>query len=78
MTEALWSIDELAEYLGVPARTIYAWRYKRLGPPALRLGKHLRFRREDVEAWLAEQSADLSGVRGTVVGRPKEVKDGRR
>jgi excisionase family DNA binding protein len=51
----LWSTEELAQFLGVPLKTIYAWRHRNLGPPAYRLGKHLRFRREDVEAWLQQK-----------------------
>ncbi|HJN39335.1 MAG TPA: helix-turn-helix domain-containing protein [Chloroflexota bacterium] len=50
----LLSVGQLAELLGVPARTIHAWRYRRTAPPGIRLGKHLRFRRSDVEAWIDE------------------------
>ena len=50
----LLSVGQLAELLGVPARTIYTWRYRRTAPPGIRLGKHLRFRRSDVEAWIDE------------------------
>jgi excisionase family DNA binding protein len=46
---------EIAEFLGVPKKTVYSWRSTGGGPPALRVGKHLRYRWEDVEAWLAEQ-----------------------
>jgi excisionase family DNA binding protein len=42
----------LAELLQVPAKTIYAWRYKGQGPPGVLVGRHLRFRPEDVAAWL--------------------------
>lgn len=48
----LWSVDELATFLGVPVATIYQWRHKKYGPPARRVGKHLRYRPADVEAWL--------------------------
>jgi excisionase family DNA binding protein len=44
----------LADYLGVPVRTIYQWRSTSSGPPAYRLGKVLRWRRSEVDAWLAE------------------------
>lgn len=43
----------LSGVLGIPVRTIYAWRQRGEGPPAYRIGKHLRYRRSDVEAWLA-------------------------
>jgi len=31
--EPLVTVEELATYLGVPVATIYAWRYRREGPP---------------------------------------------
>jgi excisionase family DNA binding protein len=47
--------EEVAERLRVPRATLSAWRYKNLGPAAVRLGRHLRYRVEVVEAWEAEQ-----------------------
>lgn len=43
---------ELADYLRVPLRTLYAWRSHGGGPPGVRVGRHLRYRRADVDAWL--------------------------
>jgi len=54
----LLTVQELAELLQVPTKTIYTWRYKRIGPPAVPMGKHLRFRAEDVAAWL-DARADM-------------------
>ena len=50
--ERLFSPDEGAGHLGVPVKTLFQWRYKGVGPRALRVGRHLRYRGEDVEAWL--------------------------
>ena len=47
--------EEVAERLRVPRATLYAWRYKNIGPAAVRLGRHLRYRVEVVEAWEADQ-----------------------
>src|SRR5574337_552012 len=47
--------EEVAEYLRVPVKSLYAWRYTRQGPPAARVGKYLRYRRTDVNAWLEER-----------------------
>jgi excisionase family DNA binding protein len=52
--------EQLAEELGVPLRTIYAWRSTGKGPRAARFGKHLRFARADIDAW-TEQQKDQSG-----------------
>jgi excisionase family DNA binding protein len=48
----LLTVQELADLLQVPTKTIYTWRYKRSGPPAIPIGRYLRFRPEDVAAWL--------------------------
>ena len=50
-------IEELAQELGVPTRTVYAWRSKGYGPRGYRLGKHVRFKQADVSAWI-EAHAD--------------------
>jgi len=53
----LLSVSELAAYLGIPVRTLYNWRQNGTGPKAFRVGKYLRYRREDVLAWEEEQLA---------------------
>jgi excisionase family DNA binding protein len=53
--DKLLRADEVAALLGVPIGTIYAWQYRRVGPIAIRVGRHLRFRRSDVRKWLREQ-----------------------
>jgi excisionase family DNA binding protein len=52
----LLSLKQLAAYLGVPPTSIYYWRQRGQGPPGFFLGKQLRFRVADVEAWLEEQA----------------------
>lgn len=46
------SVDDLADELQIPKSTIYGWKTRGLGPAWVRVGKHLRARRTDVEAWL--------------------------
>ena len=53
--DPLVSVDELAEYLGVPIRTIYDWRQTGHGPRGIRIGRHLKFAVSDVSAWLDTQ-----------------------
>jgi len=50
--EQLYDLAWLSGYIGIPERSIYNWRQRGEGPPAYRIGKHLRYRRSDVEAWL--------------------------
>jgi excisionase family DNA binding protein len=54
--ERLLGPEEVADYLGLPVKTLYQWRYKGVGPPGLRIGRHVRYRPEDVEAWLDRAS----------------------
>jgi len=55
----LWHAEDVAEYLGVPLKTLYKWRLEKHGPPCARIGKHLRYVPDDVVAWVdsCKQSA---------------------
>ena len=55
--EKLHTPDEVSESLGVPVKTLYAWRYRGLGPPAMKVGKRLRYSAQDVAEWLEKQKA---------------------
>lgn len=50
--DRLLTIKEVAEYLGIPVTTLYQWRYHRTGPPGLRVGRHVRYRRSDLDEWI--------------------------
>ncbi|HZQ80071.1 MAG TPA: helix-turn-helix domain-containing protein [Acidimicrobiia bacterium] len=54
----LLRVEEVAEILSVPVKTLYQWRYKGTGPVGVRVGRHLRYRVADVEAWVEERVAD--------------------
>jgi excisionase family DNA binding protein len=58
--ERLLSVDEVAEFLGIPVATLYQWRH---GPDAYRVGRHLRYEPAAVRAWLDEHLADRHGTR---------------
>ncbi|OLT25893.1 hypothetical protein BJF83_22220 [Nocardiopsis sp. CNR-923] len=49
---ALWSVKDTAAYLGVPAKTLYEWRYKGDGPPSHRVGRYVRYLPDEVHAWV--------------------------
>jgi excisionase family DNA binding protein len=55
--DKLMSLTDVAEMLGIPVHTLYRCRYKGDGPAGYRVGRHVRYRGETVEAWL-EQQAD--------------------
>ncbi|HEY5222481.1 MAG TPA: helix-turn-helix domain-containing protein [Microbacteriaceae bacterium] len=46
---------EVARLLGVPERTLEGWRLTKSGPPWLKLGRHVKYDRDDVLAWAREQ-----------------------
>jgi predicted DNA-binding transcriptional regulator AlpA len=58
MSEAdrLWTLPETAAYLVVPERTLYAWRARGEGPPAAKVGRHLRYDPAKVRAWVESRT----------------------
>jgi excisionase family DNA binding protein len=61
--DRLLSVDDVASLLGVPVATLYAWRYRGTGPRGLRVARHLRYRRSDLDAWIQQQLEDTSATR---------------
>lgn len=59
---SLGSPKEVAAYLQVSEPTLTTWRYHRSGPTFLRVGKHVRYRWNDVEAWLDAQVQNPQGA----------------
>ncbi|GAA0936353.1 helix-turn-helix domain-containing protein [Actinocorallia libanotica] len=53
--ERLWSVEDVARYLGVPVSTLYQWRHKGVGPKGRRVGKHVRYDPAAVRAWFESQ-----------------------
>lgn len=47
---------QVSEYLGVPVPTLYQWRHRGVGPRVRVVGRHLRYRWEDVENWVEQQA----------------------
>lgn len=46
---------EIAEIVKVPERTLEDWRLNHLGPPYMKLGRHVRYDLLEVVAWAREQ-----------------------
>ena len=53
--DRLLTVEELADYLGVPIATLYQWRHRGEGPPGFRVGRYIRYRRNDVEQWIRDR-----------------------
>lgn len=60
----LLTIGELAAYLSVPVSTLYVWRTNGDGPRGMKVGRHVRYRPEDVEAWLDDRASKMRIRRG--------------
>ena len=55
--DAVLSLSELAARLGVTVQTIYDLRSQGRGPRGFRVGRELRFRVSEIDAWLARMEA---------------------
>jgi predicted DNA-binding transcriptional regulator AlpA len=53
--DRLLTAEDLAAFLDVPIKTLYAWRYRGEGPVGFRVGKHVRYRWTDVERWIGDR-----------------------
>jgi len=62
MPEPMMTPEDLAAFLGVPKATLYRWRHHGDGPPAYKFGRHIRWRRSEVDQWLEQQSSKTAGV----------------
>lgn len=51
--ERLMTRKQVAEFLGVQPQTIARWKWAgKDGPPSITLGRSVRYRQSEVEAWL--------------------------
>jgi excisionase family DNA binding protein len=57
MSSKLLTVTDLSDHLGVPVNTLYQWRTKGYGPTGRRIGKHVRYRPEDVDSWVEQQGS---------------------
>lgn len=66
------TIDQAAAYLAIPQATLYTWRTRRagFGPPAVKIGGCLRYRRSDLDAWIAQHVETFDGPEDDVESTP--------
>jgi excisionase family DNA binding protein len=48
----LLTVDDVAADLKVPKSTLYQWSYLGEGPPVVRVGRHLRYPSDRLDAWI--------------------------
>ena len=64
MDDRWFSVDEIAEYLGVSRDTVYAWLNKR-EMPGHKVGRLWKFKRAEVDAWVRDGGAAELGHSAT-------------
>ena len=57
------TLEEVANLLRTPAKTLYSWRYERKGPPAFKVGKKLLYPRARLLEWIDSQMAEQNSDR---------------
>ncbi|HEX9236856.1 MAG TPA: helix-turn-helix domain-containing protein [Actinomycetota bacterium] len=50
--EQLLTTQQVAELLQIPVATLHRWAYLGDGPAFARVGKHRRYRWDDLDAWI--------------------------
>ncbi len=55
------SVKGLAEYLQVPEQTVYRWNSQGTGPRFIKVGKHVRYRLDDITRWLDTRASHDTG-----------------
>jgi predicted DNA-binding transcriptional regulator AlpA len=51
----LLTVEQVSADYGFPVATLYGWRHRGVGPASVRLGARVRYRRDDIEAWIVER-----------------------
>jgi hypothetical protein len=54
-TKQLFNQRELADRWGISHRSLERWRWKRRGPPYVKIGNHVRYELSAIEAYEAAQ-----------------------
>ena len=49
----LMNATQVAAYIGASRKSVYAWEKLGLFPKAMRRGRFVRWRRSDIDAWIA-------------------------
>ncbi len=54
--DELLTEEEAAKLTKMSERTLQAWRVREVGPPYIRFGRTVRYRRRDLVAWIARNT----------------------
>ncbi len=68
MSQKLLTSTEAADLLGIEPQTLAVWRLHSKNLPFLKIGRLVRYRAQDIEAWLASRRVEVAGDGATVMG----------
>jgi len=72
LSQTLLNADDVAALLAVPRSSVYEYARRQRDPlPSVAIGRHRRFIREDIEAWLAAHRSK------TTASQPREQEKSR-
>lgn len=53
-TAGLLTPKQAGSYLGIPVPTLAGWRCRKLGPTYVKVGGHVRYRKADLDSYIAQ------------------------
>ena len=56
MSDPFLTTEDLMREFGVSRDTVYRWNHLGTGPTRVRVGRYVRYRRADVDAWVASHT----------------------
>jgi hypothetical protein len=60
-SDELWTPAQVAAYYKIPIRTLHQWRWQGVGPRAAKIGRHLRYRKVDLDRYFDQQAKGGDG-----------------
>ena len=57
----LATTQDVADYLSTTPAALAQWRYRGTGPKFVKVGRHVRYRWEDVTDWLDSRARTVTG-----------------
>ena len=52
------TLPEASALIRTPEGTLYQWRTKKIGPPSMKVGRRVLYKRSDLNAWLDSKSTE--------------------
>lgn len=63
LPEDILKASYVADWIEIEEKTLAQWRWRRVGPPYIKVGHQVRYRRSDVQAWLDANTVSTTAAR---------------